>query len=161
MITKPQHDPPPPHLPSSCSPPFLSRLFAHVPHNVTLLLPSLHRFSTQYVANTSGAAAAFKFHLDSVKRYMRYREIPADMQANVLKYFDNRWAVLGGVDETRILAELPDALRTQVEVEAITKMLSRHDLLRGAPVHFTNALANNASLLMFSPREVWKMERPR
>ena len=66
-------------------------------------------------ANTSDAGAAFKTHLDGVRRYMKYRNIPLDMQAGVLKYFDYLWSVLGGVDESTILDELPGSVRTQVK----------------------------------------------
>jgi hypothetical protein len=46
---------------------------------------------------------------------MKYRNIPLDMQAGVLKYFDYLWSVLGGVDESTILDELPGSVRTQVK----------------------------------------------
>ena len=71
---------------------------------------------TNYIANASGSGATFKSNLESVKNYMRYRNMPEEVQVNVVKYFDYLWSVLGGVDEGHILHEVPPALRTQIEV---------------------------------------------
>ena len=97
-LSPPSHSPPLPLLP-----PFSPAHFYASPFS---------RVSVQ--ANTSDAGAAFKNHLDGVRRYMKYRNIPLDMQAGVLKYFDYLWSVLGGVDESTILDELPGSVRTQV-----------------------------------------------
>jgi len=74
-------------------------------------------------------------HLDKLQRinaFMRYHDIPAGLRKRVESYFAYQWQTRRGFDESAVLAELPDMVRRDVEMELRKDIVSKVPIFRGA-----------------------------
>lgn len=74
-------------------------------------------------------------HLDKLQRidaFMRYHDIPVNLRKRVESYFAYQWKTRRGFDESAVLAELPDMVRRDVEMELRKDIVAKVPIFRGA-----------------------------
>jgi CRP-like cAMP-binding protein len=93
------------------------------------------------LSNLDSTAVMFREKLDSITAYMHYKEIPPAIQARVHDYYEYLWHRQKGLDESEILRDLPNSMRTDIAL-----YLNR-DVLEKVPF-FQNASENLLSVLV-------------
>jgi hypothetical protein len=93
------------------------------------------------LSNLDSTAVMFREKLDSITAYMHYKEIPTAIQARVHDYYEYLWHRQKGLDESEILRDLPNSMRTDIAL-----YLNR-DVLEKVPF-FQNASENLLSVLV-------------
>jgi hypothetical protein len=92
------------------------------------------------IANLDATAQAYRQKMDRINEYMRFREIPLNLQKRIRSYYDYVWARNKGLDENRIISELPRALHTDVALHLHREVLANVPLFQGAEQSFLNSL---------------------
>lgn len=78
-------------------------VYAIVIGNIGLLVSKLQASSQRYAEK-----------MDSLQEYMRYRNLPIDLQRRIREYHELAWHRLGGYDEEEMLLDLPFNLQHEV-----------------------------------------------
>ena len=78
-------------------------LFAYMMSNVAQLVRDMDATST-----------AMRQRMDSINNYMRYRDLPPELQLRIRKYYTFYWSRQSIFDEHAILDALPSHLRREV-----------------------------------------------
>jgi len=82
-------------------------------------------------------------HLDKMQRintFMRYNEIPRKLRERVHDYYSYLWQTRRGFDETSVLAELPPAIRAEMEMHLRRDIVAKVPIFRGADNNMLRAL---------------------
>lgn len=85
-----------------------------------------------FLSNMDILKAGYKKRVEEVTAFLNYKSIPIDMKKRVLHYYDYLWESRLGHDESRILDDVPEPLRTDLA------MYMRQDLIKKVPF-FENA----------------------
>ncbi|KAL9190988.1 hypothetical protein ACHAXT_000694 [Thalassiosira profunda] len=112
-----------------------------------LTIANLQRTIGQFDA----ARLGFQRKVELVKKFMRYRCLPKDIQERVLSFYDHQWSVLKGADEEQFLLELPRTLQQQVTNYLCRDVVASLPLLRGANKALLNALVEISEMNVYSP----------
>lgn len=97
-----------------------------------------------FLANMDTVRAAHVRKLDEISSFLRYRAIPSDLQKRVMEYYGHLWESDSGSGETQMLAELPEALRTEMALVMHRTLLRNVPLFRAA----SNELLREIVLLL-------------
>lgn len=82
-------------------------------------------------------------HLDKMQRinaFMRYNDIPRELRDRVHGYYAYLWQTRRGFDESSVLAELPPAIRMDVELHLRRDIVAKVPFFRGADNNMIRAL---------------------
>lgn len=74
--------------------------------------------------------ATYWSKIDSVKLYMRYRGVPAEISERVRNYYEYRWIHHRGLEEDKIFNDLPDPLRLEVMLQLTKGLLEKVPLFK-------------------------------
>jgi len=66
------------------------------------------------ISNMNTARVEFQNRMDGVKQYMAFRRVSKELEARVIRWFAYTWANKQALDEERVLAALPDRLKTDI-----------------------------------------------
>ena len=77
------------------------------------------------ITNMNARRTVFQSRLDTIKHYMRYRNVGKDLQNRVIKWFDYLWATNHSLDEQEILQLLPDKLHAEIAIHVHFEALSQ------------------------------------
>ena len=78
------------------------------------------------LANMDSTASLRRQTLDKINEYLRYRRVPSFFQKIILDFYEHTWSC--PTDESEVLADLPDTLRTRLSL-----VLNR-DLVERVPI---------------------------
>lgn len=106
------------------------------------------------VINADAAFTEFQQKLETINRYMRYRRLPDDLQSRILTFYRYQWDTLKGVDEEKIMNDLPTSLQQQVANFMCRDLIASLPLLRGANTSLLNALADFTHVNIYSPKDI-------
>ena len=69
---------------------------------------------TTYVAESGLSNAEFEHEQKAVTDYINLHKMPQRIQQDVAIFYDYLWSRFKGIDETSLLHDVPDSLRTEV-----------------------------------------------
>ena len=88
---------------------------------------------------------------DNLNKYMEYRNLPSDVRRRIRDYKNYMWSCLRGIDEKRLLAELPSSLKTRVTGLVSGDFIKRVPFLRKCKASTLNAIYSALEKDIFSP----------
>ncbi|EGB06271.1 hypothetical protein AURANDRAFT_29384 [Aureococcus anophagefferens] len=89
------------------------------------------------VASMDVTMAAFRMKVDSVQRFLHYRNVPRELCERVHRYHDNTWAQTRGFDEHAIMCDLPSSIHLDLALHLYGDMQGRK---RNAEPAFVRAI---------------------
>jgi len=92
-----------------------------------------------------------KLRVDTLKAYMRNRKIPQETSRRVMNYLNYTWATSNGLDETDVIASLPETLQEEVRLGAHRQMIQSVPLFDGISEQTTADVVRQLEALEFLP----------
>jgi len=105
------------------------------------------------VTNMDAAFTDFQRKTETIKKYMRYRRLPSNLQNRIMSFYHYQWDLLKGADEEKFLSELPSSLQQQVANFMCRDLIASLPVLRKANTSLLNALADCAEINIYSPND--------
>lgn len=99
---------------------------------------------------------ARQHHSETVERlaaFLRYRNVPVELQRRLREYFAYLWEHRLGYDEASAMAELPQGLREEVAAHLRRDLIERTPLFRTAGQELVRELALQLRPAVFTPGE--------
>ena len=115
-------------------------VYGYVIGNVTTLLANIDLAKTHY-----------RESMERLMAFMRYRHIPPPLQQRIRNYYTYLWENRLGYDESTIMAELPDSLRTEVALFLRRDFIEGAPLFQGASQELIRELALELRPVVFAP----------
>jgi voltage-gated potassium channel len=106
---------------------------------------------TNLVANIDLAKSHYRENMERLAAFMRYRNIPPALQRRLSDYYAYLWENRLGYDESTVLADLPDSLRTEVAVFLRRDFIERAPLFQGASHELVREMALQLRPVVFTP----------
>jgi len=97
---------------------------------IVLLLLSILLYSgligvlSAFFVNSDAAYTQHKLRVETTKAFLHNHHFPQQLQYRVLTYLDYLWGATKGLNEERIIADLPETLQMQVRVVANDSVLT-------------------------------------
>ena len=106
---------------------------------------------TTLVANMDLAKTHYREKMERLAAFMRYRNIPPTLQRRLRDYYAYLWENRLGYDESTVLADLPESLRTEVAVFLRRDFIERAPLFQGASHELVREMALQLRPVVFTP----------
>lgn len=107
----------------------------------------------QLVTSLDASRLSFQREMEIMKKFLRYRLVPAGLQKRITNFFDHQWDVLKGEDEQKFLLELPQSLQQQVTNFMCRDIIASLSILRKANTSLLNALVECTEMNTYSPND--------
>ena len=105
------------------------------------------------VASMDVTMSAFRMKVDSVQRFLHYRNVPRELCDRVHRYHDNTWAQTRGFDELAIMRDLPTSIHLDLALHLYHDLLVSVPLFRDAEPAFVRALVLRLTPRVFPEQE--------
>ena len=116
-------------------------VYGYVIGNVTSLLANIDLAKRHYLEN-----------MERLTAFMRYRNIPPMLQRRLRDYYAHLWENrLGGYDESSVMADLPESLRTEVALFLRRDFIEQAPLFKGASHELVREIALQLRPVVFTP----------
>lgn len=106
---------------------------------------------TNLVANIDLAKTHYREKMERLAAFMRYRNIPPTLQRRLRDYYAYLWENHLGYDESTVLADLPDSLRTEVALFLRRDFIEHAPLFQGASHELVREMALQLRPVVFTP----------
>jgi Cyclic nucleotide-binding domain/Ion channel len=106
---------------------------------------------TSLLANIDLAKSHYRENMERLGAFMRYRNIPPMLQRRLRDYYAYLWENRLGYDESTVLADLPDSLRTEVALFLRRDFIERAPLFQGASHELVREMALQLRPVVFTP----------
>ena len=93
------------------------------------------------LSNLNPARVRHRELVERVTAFMRYRQVPAELQRRILDYYEYMWEMRLGDDEMAAVSQLPPTLRTQVSLFLNREIIEKEPLFREASDEMIEAIA--------------------
>lgn len=103
------------------------------------------------ISNIDVAKSAYKEKMEKINIFMKYKNLPGDMQKKVNEYYDYLWESRRGYDETAILRDLPISLKTSVALFINKEIIEKVPIFKGASDEFIKDIILSLEPIVFSP----------
>jgi hypothetical protein len=103
------------------------------------------------LANIDLAKRHYLEHMERLGAFMHYRNIPLILQRRLRDYYAYLWENRLGYDETSILADLPESLRTEVALFLRRDFIEHAPLFKGASHELVREIALQLHPVVFTP----------
>lgn len=103
------------------------------------------------ITNIRKAKAKFQGKLDRVKSYMKAMDVPDNLQARVIKWFDYLWTHGHPVDNNTALNALPDKLKAEIAIHVHFETLKKVDFFDHCDQSFLWELVLRLQIQVYSP----------
>ena len=104
-----------------------------------------------FIANMDLVRTEQKRKIDEVTSFLNYRSVPLAMQRRVIDFYRHLWESDACWHESRILEELPERLRTELEVFMHRSLIRKVPFLLDAEPDFIAALVRKLRPIMLIP----------
>jgi len=109
---------------------------------------------TNLVANIDLAKTHYRENMERLAAFMRYRNIPPTLQRRLRDYYAYLWENRLGYDESTILADLPESLRTEVALFLRRDFIEHAPLFQGASHELVREMALQLRPVVFTPGDL-------
>ncbi|RMH63309.1 MAG: hypothetical protein D6677_07435 [Calditrichaeota bacterium] len=103
------------------------------------------------LASRDPAKLAFMNNMEQLKAFVRYRDLPLELQNKIRDYYAYLWQKRMGHTETEFLEGLPKSLREDVERYLKRRILDKIPLFKGASDAFLDAIAFRLQPVLATP----------
>ena len=103
------------------------------------------------IANIDVAKSQFRERVENIDTFLKYRNIPSNLQARIHDYFDYLWESRRGYEESNILRHLPTALKTQVSFCLNRDIIEKVPIFKDADPHFIRDIIMNLKPVIYTP----------
>jgi voltage-gated potassium channel len=103
------------------------------------------------IANIDIAKTQFKEKLDKVNTFLKYRNIPQDMQKKINNYYNYLWDSRRGYDESSVLDDLPVSLKESVAIYLNKEIIEKVPIFEGASDELIKDIIMNMTPVVFTP----------
>jgi hypothetical protein len=122
---------------------------------IMLMGASLYAFIIGSIASLlSSIQAAKNSHwerIDSVTEFLRQRQVPAEIDAQVRNYYEYTWERYRGLDKNEMLNDLPGPLRLEILLHLAKNMLQTVPLFKHCSAVLRNALLTSLESRTYTP----------
>ncbi len=103
------------------------------------------------IANIDVAKSQFREKIDNIDTFLKYRDIPHDLQKRIHDYYDYLWESRRGYEESLILGDLPTSLKTQVAFFLNREIIEKIPLFKNASREFVRDIILNLTPVIYTP----------
>lgn len=103
------------------------------------------------LANIDVAKTQYKEKLDKVNTFLKYRNIPYQLQRKINDYYNYLWESRRGYDESSVLADLPDPLKESVSLFLNKDIIEKVPIFDAASEDLIKDIIMNMSPVVFTP----------
>lgn len=107
-----------------------------------------------FVAEMTSDSMNHEQELDNITQYLKYRDIPPDLQKRVRAFYDYMFHLLEGLDEQDFIDELPPSLKSQVAGEISGTLVRKIPFLRSLDPTVVNAIVIKLKNNVYSPGDL-------
>uniref|UniRef100_A0A1I8ID80 Cyclic nucleotide-binding domain-containing protein n=1 Tax=Macrostomum lignano TaxID=282301 RepID=A0A1I8ID80_9PLAT len=125
-------------------------VFATIVGNVGSMIANMNAARSEFQQKMDGVSGV-AMELLLVKRYMEFRRVGKQLEHRVIRWFDYHWCNKQSLDESAILASLPDKLRAEIAIHVHFDTLRRVSIFRDCEPGLLIELLLKLRLQVFSP----------
>ena len=103
------------------------------------------------IANIDIAKAHFREQMQNINIFLKFRNIPLDLQKRIRSYYSYLWETRRGYEESSMLSDLPPSLRTEVSLFLNREMIKRVPLFRNASSSLVKEIILNLKPVVYTP----------
>ncbi|MCK5736430.1 MAG: ion transporter [Spirochaetaceae bacterium] len=103
------------------------------------------------IANIDVAKSQFREKIDNIDTFLKYRDIPNELQKRIHDYYDYLWESRRGYEESIILGDLPTSLKTQVAFFLNRDIIEKIPLFKNASREFVRDIILNLTPVIYTP----------
>ena len=103
------------------------------------------------LANIDVAKTQYKEKLDKVNTFLKYRNIPYQLQRKINDYYNYLWESRRGYDESSVLADLPAPLKESVSLFLNKDIIEKVPIFDAASEDLIKDIIMNMSPVVFTP----------
>jgi hypothetical protein len=103
------------------------------------------------IANIDVAKTQYKEKLDKINTFLKYRNIPVDMQKKINDYYNYLWESRRGYDESSVLADLPGPLKESVSLYLNKEIIEKVPIFEAASKDLIKDVIMNMEPVVFTP----------
>lgn len=103
------------------------------------------------IANIDVAKTQFRERVENVDTFLKYRNIPSDLQKRIHDYYDYLWESRRGYEESKLLEDLPQSLKTQVSFFLNRDIIEKVPLFKSATREFIRDIILNLKPVIYTP----------
>lgn len=98
--------------------------------------------------NDKSGTSAFKTKLQKLKEYMNYRELPKQLQEEVLFFHQTKWDRSHVLNEKEVRSMLPDPLQMEISYEMLGGVIIKFPILNETSLLLRKRICGALSLQM-------------
>ena len=106
------------------------------------------------IANIDVAKTQYRAKQDRIDTFMRYRNIPAELQRKILEYYEYVWDSRRGYDESTVFNDLPINLKTRLSLVLNRDLIEKVPLFQGASNDLVKDIILKLEPITFMPDDV-------
>lgn len=103
------------------------------------------------IANMDIAKSQHTEKVERINTFLKYKNIPIELQKRVNNYYDYLWESRRGYNEHQVLSELPLALKTKVALQINRDIIEKVPLFKGATPAFLKDIILKLEPVIFTP----------
>lgn len=103
------------------------------------------------IANIDVAKSQYKEKLEKINTFLKYRNIPVNMQKKINNYYSYLWESRRGYDESSVLQDLPDHLKVSVSLYLNKGIIEKVPIFQGASEDFIKEIILHLTPVVFTP----------
>lgn len=103
------------------------------------------------IANIDIAKTQYKEKLDKINIFLKYRDIPTDLQKKINDYYNYLWESRRGYDESSVLGDLPGPLKESVSLFLNKDIIEKVPIFESASEDLIKDVVMNMEPVVFTP----------
>ena len=103
------------------------------------------------IANIDVAKTQFLEKVENIDTFLKYRNIPSDLQSRIHDYYDYLWESRRGYEESNLLRDLPTSLKTQVSFFLNQDIIEKVPIFKNATREFIRDIILNLKPVIYTP----------
>jgi voltage-gated potassium channel len=124
---------------------------------VMLLGASMYAFIIGKIASLftkiDSAKVSYWNRVEAVIQYLRYRNVPRELNSRVRNYYEYMWAEHRGLEENESFNDLPGPLRVEILLHLAKELLNKVPMFKYAAPALRDALLLALKLQTYSPED--------
>ncbi len=105
------------------------------------------------IANIDVAKSQFRERVENVDTFLKYRNIPSELQKRIHDYYDYLWESRRGYEESNLLQDLPQSLKTQVSLFLNQDIIEKVPIFKDASREFIRDVILNLKPVIYTPQD--------
>ncbi|VDA99708.1 hypothetical protein S1OALGB6SA_781 [Olavius algarvensis spirochete endosymbiont] len=103
------------------------------------------------IANLDIAKSRFRERVENINTFLKYRNIPNQLQNQIHDYYDYLWESRRGYEESDLLLDLPKSLKTQIAFFLNRDIIEKVPLFKEASHEFIRDIILNLNPVIYTP----------